>query len=178
MAKIVDFYIGKQNNDIANVTDLPFHNGSIFLTTLKEKAEADAFPLGFVYTCNIRSIPRNRRLKEDSEPITTDVSDLMQLSSRYEEVLEKEFAGNPKMAFNIMMQKSRTGAIFESIRQYFYKDLDLEYCQNMVTIGYDGYFGKFYPPANFHTDKQKFHYARIFNLEKIIIKNKEELEPK
>jgi len=65
------------------------------------------------------------------------------------------------------MDKSRTGAIVELIRKTFYKDNNIAFCNAMVEIGYDGYYGKFHPPANFHTDKEKFYYARIFDFDRI-----------
>lgn len=172
----ITFYYGCKGNpvDFNDPETIEFHNGSVFMTSLKEAAATKAWPTGNVYHCTIRTIPRSRRLKEDSEPNETQMLELMRLSSQYQRILDSEFAGKEKFALTAMMDKSRTGAIVDLIRQTFYRD-DSEFCEAMVHIGYDGYYGKFHPPANFHTDKERYYYARIFDLDRITVTKIEDI---
>lgn len=170
----VPFYSGTKNKKVTLPIDLPRNHGSIFLTSLKESIESLVWPTGYIYMCRVLSIPKSRRLKEDSEPDMARLIELMRASPVYEHILKNEFGGKERFAISAVEQKSRTGAIVEAIREKFYAEEDEVFCRNMVRIGYDGYFGKFKPPANFHTDKKNFYFARLFNHEKIEILTTEE----
>tara|TARA_B100000745_G_scaffold198008_1_gene130527 strand:- start:109 stop:660 length:552 start_codon:yes stop_codon:yes gene_type:complete len=165
------FYTATRGEQVTSPIDLPRSHGSIFLTTLKESMASLAFPNGYIYTCNVGPIPRSRRLKEDSEPDSHLIATLMKLSPIYQDVVQNQFGGKTDLALKMMLSKGRTGAIVEVVRSTFYADKDLHFCDSMVEIGFDGYFDKFHPPANFFTDKEKYNYARIFDHTKIQIKN-------
>lgn len=171
------FYYGIKNRevDFTNPDTIKYNNGSIFLSTLYEAIKSDTWPVGHIYHCDIKTIPRARRLKEDSEPDENRMVQLMKLSPNFKRVIDTQFHGKEKIAISIMMSKSRTGAIVEAIRLAFYNATPKEFCEAMVKIGFDGYYGKFQPPANFHTDKEKFYYARLFNPDLIKVTKAEEV---
>jgi len=168
MSNVV-FYYGSRGHpvDFNDPETLNFNNGSLFFTTSMETIQSRIWPKGYLYHCMISTIPKSRRLKEDSEPDASRMLELMRLAPDYNIKIKQLYAKSEKYAYNAMMDKSRTGAIVELIRKTFYKDNNIAFCNAMVEIGYDGYYGKFHPPANFHTDKEKFYYARIFDFDRI-----------
>lgn len=174
MANVTFYYGSKAKEvDFNDPSSLKFNNGSLFFTSLKEAVETHVWPHGFIYHCEIQTIPRARRLKEDSEPDEQRILGLMRASPNYQSKLSK-FGGKEKLALSNMMSKSRTGAIIDLVRSTFYDTHNIEFCNEMVNIGYDGYYGKFHPPANFHTDKEKFYYARLFDFNRVkVIKTEE-----
>jgi len=173
----VIFYYGSKGRevDFNNPDTLKFNNGSLFFTSLKEAVQSYVWPSGYIYHCQIDMIPRARRLKEDGEPNEMKMLELMRASPNYQQVLKSGFSGSEKIAAKIMLSKSRTGAIVDLIRTTFYESHNIEFCSEMVNIGYDGYYGKFHPPASFHTDKEKFYYARLFDFDRIKVTKVEEI---
>jgi hypothetical protein len=173
----VTFYYGSKLKpvDFNDPSSLRFNNGSVFFTSLKEAVESHLWPKGFLYHCEIETIKRNRRLKEDSEPDGNRMLELMRSAPKYERTIKTKFSGNEKIAYAMIMDKSRTGAIVDLIRTTFYDTHNVEFCNAMVEIGYDGYYGKFHPPANFHTDREKFYYARLFDFDRIRVIKTEEI---